>query len=133
MAISPDDVMKTINLLGEQGKRFQSRQVRKHLRVTPTDRNATSRVHNLLRSLERDGVVEVVPGNRKRNKYYRLSAGSQVAGSPTPPPTASPTAATLTPSGSTDRLTRMETLLASMDQRLAGLESQIGRLLELWR
>ncbi len=133
MNVRMEDVGRIVQELGGAGRRFQSSQVRKHLHIPPTDRPATARVHNLLRSLERDKVIEVVPGARKRNRFYRLvsalSDGVAVATGGSQRATSGATPAT----GAADRLTRMEQLLASLDERLVGLEAKVDRLLDVWR
>ena len=133
MGVTQDDVIRTVALLGERGKQFQSRQVRKQLRVSPTDRNATSRVHNILRSLEREQVIEIVPGDRKRNKYYCVKNDVLLRTAPPVNGSVGTAPAGPQPLGAADRLTRMEALLSSLDQRLAGLDAKVSRLLEIWR
>ena len=124
-------VARKIRSLGVRGAHFQVGQLREQLVIDGADKNKRARMHNHLKSLERDGIVEVVPGDRKRNRYYRIKddvalrsllATRPASGNGEPRP-AGPAA---------DRLARIEASIHTVEERLDHMDGKLDELLELW-
>ncbi len=122
MATQPtrENILQAIQQYGEDGQHFQSREIREQLQIGSTDTNAAAAIHNLIKSLERDGIIEEVPTGRKRNKFFRLSTPHSKANTPT---VEAPALLQRGAKPAPDRLTRME-------QRLASLDSKMDQVLE---
>jgi len=123
MAIIKEDVLRAIRKLGANDRHFLAREVREHLGIEPKDPGRRASLYNCIRGLQTDGVIAEVPGERKRNRYYRVAdkekLGSRLgvlAADGSEKPGRTPT----------DRLARMEHEIRAIDVKL-------DRLLELWQ
>jgi hypothetical protein len=117
-----------VKLAGEGSGRFQSRDLRRVMGVEASDRTASAALHNLLRALNKEGVIAVAPGDRRRNRYYRLVQSSEVD-----EPRVDNQVVKRAASSAPDRLTRIETALERIEQRLTRVEGNLGDLLVMWK
>lgn len=131
MDVLKADVLRSIRKYGPRGAHFQSRDLRTSLGIGPSDTDTASRLHNQLRALERDGVIEEVPGNRKRNKYFRVKDEAVLRGLSAWEPE-SGNGSGRVGSGATDRFAKIEASLHTIAERLALLDSNLNKLVGMW-
>ena len=133
MDITRQAVKEAINALaGTDGNRqFQSRLVRKTLKIDAKDRLSTARIHNIMKSMERDGEIEEVPSDRKRNKFFRIRRKFDDSSNPTD--VAEIVNKAESRMSAPDRLTRIEQTLQSLEQRVSGIEGALRELLAIWK
>ncbi len=73
--ITKSDILRKIKQLGANGAHFLSREIRESLGldVGPVHKNERARLHNILKGLVNEKIIEEVPGGRRRNKYFRIA------------------------------------------------------------
>jgi hypothetical protein len=129
------DFLRKVKQVGARGAHFQFREVRDALGLDAADKNANSQLHNFLKSLIREEIVDVVPSpGRKRNKYFRVADEEKLRqrlGVRAPAPNGEGRApAGLGSPG--DRLARIEASLQSVIERLDSTDAKISELLTIW-
>ena len=122
------DILRAMKQLGQHDVHFQTRDIRKHLKVESSDRPAGTKIYNTLKGALGDGVITEVRGTSKRNKYYRVLDNEKLKKL-----TAWRTGAPNGGSGTAaDRLTRIESAVHSIEERLEQVDSKLNHLLEFW-
>lgn len=131
MNVTREEVKRVVWQRWGDGKPFQAKEVREKLGIASTDREGVSKVHNLVKALERDGKIERLPGEQKRNLLFRVKDAS----SPASPdaPTGRSSNNVPKPQTAADRLGRMEDALLDMQQRLTVMETKLDRVLAIWQ
>ena len=69
---SKEEIDEAIASLGEGGRRFKAKDIRRVLRIDTSDRDASVRVHNRLQALLKSGAAQT-HGRNKRNRPYSLT------------------------------------------------------------
>jgi hypothetical protein len=131
MSVTREDVKRIVEQRWGDGKPFQAKEVREELGIASTDREGVSKVHNLVKALERDGKIERLPGDQKRNQLFRVKDASSPA--PTDAPTGRSSNNVPKPQTATNRLGRMEDTLLHLQQRLTVIETKLDRALAIWQ
>ncbi|HEX3552722.1 MAG TPA: hypothetical protein VIA62_05795 [Thermoanaerobaculia bacterium] len=135
MTLTREQVERTVRQRYGEGQRFQSREVREKLGILGSDRDGISRLHNYLKAMEKDGVIQKIPSDQKRNQFFRLS----VVEAQIPPTSGRVVLKETTPKmpqtvsdRPIDRLGRMEDTLLAMQQRLSSIENKLDKALMVW-
>jgi hypothetical protein len=123
-------MLRKVKQLGQRDAHFTFSSVRDAYGIEPTDREAKQRIWNWWKQLERDAIVEQVAGKRKRNRYYRLrdperleslvSGNGLVTTVPSDRPSPS------------DRLSRLETKISAVEERLQEIGRKLDQLIAVW-
>ena len=132
MDLSRDDIERAARELSQRRKVFQSKHIREHLGVTPDNKIALARIHNSLKSMVRDGTIEITTPHQKRNRSFRIAS---------PPSLETPVLATTSdgarhppsPKRQRDRLSRMESSIRSVEDRLNTIDVTLNQILEILR
>ena len=132
--VQQEEVAKKIRQLGVSDRHFQLRQVREGLGVPASSRNEGARISGIFHGLEKEGAIEQVPSNRKRNRYYRIVDEEKLRGRAwSRPSTGNGNAAIASPAGSPgDRLARIEHDIRNISDRIDQLDDKVGKLVALW-
>ena len=135
MEVNRKKITQKIRQIGARGAHFQSRQVREVLGVEVSERNKTAKIHNTLKALVADDILEVIPGPRKRNRYYRVKDEDRLGREflqPQPASTNGPTS----PGAASDRLARIENAVTHLAERtedgLEEIQVRLDALLAVW-
>jgi len=131
MNVTREEVKRVVWHRWGDGKPFQAKEVREELGITSTEREGVSKVHNLVKALERDGKIERLPGEQKRNLLFRVKDASLPA--LTDAPTGRSSNNVPKPQTASDRLGRMEDALLDLQRRLTVIETKLDRVLAIWQ
>jgi sugar-specific transcriptional regulator TrmB len=134
MADHKEDIVRAVRKLGANDRHFTASEIRRECEIDATDPSARASVYNMLRSLSKTEVIESVPGNRKRNRYYRVADPDRLRNT-------NPISSRLSVgssdgekrTGAPDRLARMEQEIRSVNLRLEELGQKLDGLLSLWQ
>jgi hypothetical protein len=123
-----------VKRIGAQGKHFQFRQVRDALGVPAKQKNQANQAWNMLAEFQKDGIIEEVPGEkRKRHRYYRVADEEklrQLLSSESSLSTnGAPRAVGVGPEG---RITRMEGDIKAILDKLDTLDAKVSQLVAAW-
>jgi hypothetical protein len=129
-------VCRAIKKLGNSGRHFQSRDVREQLGIKTSDRRNVARIHNLFKSLKAERIVgEVEGGERKRHKYFKVLDPERLR-QLTPWGVAAASDSEGRPSVGiplVETLTRIESVIQTLDERSERLEGKIEGLVAMWQ
>src|SRR6185437_6258298 len=67
-------IVRAIQALGVRGAPFQFQALREKLGIEASETVRSAYTHNLLKEFLKQGVLEIVPGGRQRNRYYRIKS-----------------------------------------------------------
>ena len=135
--LTRDQVDRIVRQRYGDGQMFQSREVREKLGLLGSDRDGVSRLHNHLKAMEKDGVIQRVPGEQKRNQSFRLNLiRPEIVPMPSQTFPVRVDVASKDPETVSnrpiDRLGRMEDTLLAIQQRLAFIENKLDKALMAW-
>jgi hypothetical protein len=83
--------------------------------------------------MEKEGVIQKVPGDQKRNQFFRLNlVQSQVPSTHSHVDAVQNETASKMPQTANDRLGRMEDALLAIQQKLSSIENKLDRALMVW-
>jgi hypothetical protein len=127
------DVVRKIKQLGASDRHFLLREVREGLGIPASNRNEGARLSGIFHGLERDGVIKLVPGDRKRNRYYRVVDQERLRGLERSRPSIASGNAAAAPVGNPgDRFARIEHEIRAISDRIGQIDDKIDGLVALW-
>lgn len=130
MSDSMVDMVKAVKKLGIREQHFQYPALREQMGILGDDKLGSSKAHNLLKRLLNNGAVEVVPGGRERNRYYRIKSDEKLR--EITPPSAPAENGGMRSGGPADRLGRIEVGIQGLSERLEHIEAKLADLLAAW-
>ena len=130
MSISKTDLVRVVKRLGVRDQHFQYPAVREALDVRSDEKDGSSRLHNLLKQMIKHGAVEIIPGSRERNRYYRIKSEEKLR--EFAPSLAPPESAGVQRAGGPDRLARIEAGIQGLNDRLEQIEARLIDLAAAW-
>jgi len=126
------EVIRKMKQIGARGRHYQFRELREALGLSATERNNTANLYNFHKSLINDGIVEELPGERERNKYYVIKDDMRLNGLVRSGPADSNGEPRSGPAGLARIESKLLAIEQTLDERLGQLEQKVDQLLAAW-